>query len=98
MSTTEAEYLGLADATKEALHLNQFLKELGFAVHTSITIYNDNQGAAHLSKNPVHHARSKHIDIRCHFIRDAISDGIIDIEYLPTERMPADMLTKAPSI
>ncbi|KMQ88628.1 retrovirus-related pol polyprotein from transposon tnt 1-94 [Lasius niger] len=95
LSSTEAEYLGLTDAVKEALHLNQFLKELGFNIRTPIILFNDNQGAAQLSKNPVHHARSKHIDIRCHFIREAISDGTVDIKYLPTERMPADMLTKA---
>lgn len=95
LSSTETEYLDFTDATKEALHLNQFLKELRFNTSTPIVLYNDNQGAAHLSRNPVHHARSKHIDIRCHFIRNAISDEMVDIKYLPTERMPADMLTKA---
>lgn len=95
LSSTEAEYLGLTDTAKEALYLIQFMKELGFGIRTPIILFNDNQGAAHLSKNPVHHARSKHIDIRRHFIRNAITEGTIDIRYLPTERMPADMLTEA---
>lgn len=95
LSSTEEEYLGLTDATKEALHLRQFTKELGCNITTPITIFNDNQGAAFLSKNPIYYAKSKYIDIRCHFIREVLSKGKIDIKYLSTDLMPADMLRKA---
>lgn len=59
-----------------------------------ITIFNDNQGAQKLSSNPVFHDRSKHIDIRYHFVRNAISDKIVNIKYMPTGEMIADILTK----
>ncbi|XP_071581750.1 uncharacterized protein [Temnothorax nylanderi] len=95
LSSTEAEYLGLTDAAKEAVYFVQFLKELGLGDFATVILYNDNIGAAHLAQNLIHHARSKHVDIRCHFIREALSRGTIQLEYLPTEEMAADMLTKA---
>lgn len=95
LSSTEAEYLVLTDAAKEAIYFIQFLKELGHGDLATVTLYNDNMGAASLAQNPIHHARSKHIDIRCHFIREALSGGTIQLKYFPTEEMAADMLTKA---
>ena len=62
---------------------------------TATMLQTDNQGAIALAKNPVHHTRAKHIDIRYHFIRDAVSDNIIWLQYVPTEEMTADSLTKA---
>jgi len=64
LSSTEAEYMGITDAAKEALHLIGFLSELGSDNLTHVAIYNDNQGAKLLASNPVFHSRSKHIDIR----------------------------------
>jgi hypothetical protein len=55
----------------------------------------DNMSAIVLSKNPVYHDRSKHIDTRYHFIRECIEEGTIVIVYVPTERQLADILTKA---
>lgn len=94
LSSTEAEYMGLTDAAKEAIYIIGFLKELGFERMTNVTIYNDNRGARELAHNPVFHNRSKHIDIRCHFIREALQNHSIRLEYMPTEEMPADILTK----
>ena len=54
----------------------------------------DNQGAIALAKNPIAHSRTKHIDIRFHFIREARENGLIQIKYCPTEEMLADLLTK----
>jgi len=54
----------------------------------------DNQGAICIAKNPVAHSRTKHIDIRHHYIREALCDKIIELEYCPTEHMIADLLTK----
>lgn len=55
----------------------------------------DNQGAISLAKNPVAHARMKHIDIRYHYIREAIESGTIDVQYCPTREMNADSIERA---
>lgn len=94
LSSTEAEYMGLTDAAKEAIYLISFLKELGFEKLGNVTIFNDNQGAGELARNPVYHGRSKHIDIRYHFVREALSNHLIKLDYKPTEQMIADVLTK----
>ena len=62
--------------------------------YSSTTIYGDNQGAIALSKNPVNRQRSKHIDVKYHFIRTTLNEGKIDIVYCPSEEMVADILTK----
>lgn len=94
LSTAEAEYCAITEATKEALHLRQLLNDLG-QYHEKITILNDNQAAQHIASNPVVSAKSKHIDIKLHFIREKIEHGLIELKYLPTELMTADVLTKA---
>lgn len=95
LSSTEAEYMSLTDAAKEAVFLIGFLRELGFEKFAQVTLFNDNQGAGRLASNPVFHSRTKHIDIRHHFIRNVLQDQTVTLEYLPTERMIADVLTKA---
>lgn len=94
LSSTEAEYMSLTDAAKEGVFLVKFLKELHFNDLTNLVIFNDNQSAGRLAENPIHHSRTKHIDIRYHFIRRVLSDGLLRIEYLPTSEMVADVLTK----
>ena len=59
------------------------------------TLFTDNQGAMCLANNPVSHSRAKHIDLRHHFVREAIQDKIIWVQYIPTSDMTADSLTKA---
>jgi hypothetical protein len=93
MSSTEAEYMALSESTKEAILLRRFLFEVLDQPSTTI-IFNDNQGAGQLSKNHMFHNRTKHVDIRHHFIREAVERGDIKVEYLPTDQMPADVLTK----
>lgn len=94
LSSTEAEYMAIIDACKEAIYLRNLINEIhgGF---NCITVYNDNQGANKLCYNPVFHERSKHIDIRYHFIRDNIEKGIVKVDYLNTNEMIADVLTKS---
>ncbi|BES92275.1 Hydra magnipapillata [Nesidiocoris tenuis] len=94
LSSTEAEYLGLSEAAKEAVYLKNFLTSVGFPPRDRIRIYNDNQGALQLVKNPTYHARTKHIDVRQQFIRQVTEEGVIEVEYLCTQEMPADYLTK----
>ena len=69
MSSTEAEYIGLANVAKEELWLKNILIELGRSPKQTI-IFCDNKSSICLAKNPEQHARSKHIDIRYHFIRE----------------------------
>jgi hypothetical protein len=57
-------------------------------------VHQDNNSAIALSRNPVFHARTKHIDLRHHFIRDLVASGIIVFSYIPTKDQQADMLTK----
>jgi hypothetical protein len=93
-STAEAEYVALTDAAKEALHLKCLANDMGIP-QDQVVIYNDNQAANNLATNPIVSPRSKHIEIKKHFIREVVQQGDVVISYLDTERMTADMLTKA---
>jgi hypothetical protein len=90
MSSTEAKYMAVSESTKEAIHLTRFLSEILDQPSTTI-IFNDNQGAGQLSKYYVFHKRTKHVDIRHHFIREAVERGDIKVKYFPTDQMPADV-------
>ena len=94
LSSCEAEYIALADAAKEATWLGRLIEELGVQNVYPITLYCDNQGAIALTHNPENHQRTKYIDIRYHFIREKVEDGTIALDFLPTEQMIADGLTK----
>ena len=59
-----------------------------------VRLYADNQSANKLAENPCHHKKSKHIDIRYHFIRQEIADGIVNVKYIPKNDKVADMFTK----
>jgi hypothetical protein len=98
LSTMEAEYMALTEAVKELTWIRKLLAELGYdqdSGNAPTDLYSDNQSAIALAKNPVSHARAKHIDIRHHFIREAIHDKIVWVQYIPTSDMTADSLTKA---
>ena len=81
-------------AVKEAMWWRTFLLELGLPATGATTVRSDSQGSIALAKNPEHHARSKHIDIRHHFVREQVAAGTVAFEYVPTELMLADVLTK----
>ena len=93
LSTTEAEYIALTEAIKEALWLKGFTRELGLS-DGDVAVYCDSQSAIHLSKNSVFHERTKHIDVRLHFIKDVISDKLVEVKKIATEVNPADVFTK----
>jgi hypothetical protein len=98
LSTMEAEYMALTEATKELKWIRTLLAELdhsNISMNEPTDLFSDNQSAIALSKNPVSHARAKHIDLRHHFVREAIQDKIIWVQYIPTAEMTADSLTKA---
>lgn len=96
LSSTEAEYIGITHAAKEAIWLRSLLADLvhpDFAAH-AVRLYSDNKGAMDLARNNAFHARTKHIAIRYHFIREAVERGDVELGYRRTEDMPADVFTK----
>lgn len=94
LSTTEAEYMALVEATKEALWLKGITSEFGIE-QKKVEIFCDSQSALCLARNSVFHERTKHIDVRLHFIRDVMADGSIIVTKIGTLENPADILTKA---
>jgi len=95
LSTTEAEYIAAVEAGKEIIWMRQFMGELGYPPSTSSTLLMDNQSAISVSKNPEHHGRMKHLDMRYFWLRRAVSKGILTPVYVATEEQAADALTKA---
>ena len=95
LSSTEAKYVALTHAAKEALWLRMFMGELRGKPHGPIKINSDNQGAIALCKDNKFHARTKHIDIRYHFIRESISNEKLSLGYVPTHENISDVFTKA---
>ena len=93
LSSCEAEYMAMSSATQEGKLLIALINDMNVNLH-DFTLNCDNQGAIALSRNPVHHQRSKHIDIRYHFIRDEILKGHMKVQYVPFEENPADVFTK----
>ena len=92
LSTAEAEYVALASATQEALWIRQLMTEL--TPEKATLIFEDNQSAIAMTKNPQYHGRSKHVSIKFHFIRDQVSKGFVQVIYCPSSDMLADALTK----
>ncbi|GJR61822.1 retrovirus-related pol polyprotein from transposon TNT 1-94 [Tanacetum coccineum] len=93
LSTTEAEYMALTEAVKEAIWLKGLLEELGVELNT-VAVNCDNQGAIHLSRNHVFHERTKHINVRYHFIREVLEAKTVKVLKVGTEHNVADALTK----
>jgi len=99
LSTVEAEYISAATVAKELTWIQRLFHEIatypikGLNLPTTVKI--DNNGARELAKNPQASQRTKHIDIRYHYIREVIQEGKIQLEQCPTNEMTADVLTKA---
>ncbi|CAL5439703.1 unnamed protein product [Camellia sinensis] len=96
LSTTEAEYIAAAEAGKEMLWLKRFLQELGLK-QEKFTVHCDSQSAIDLSKNSMYHSRTKHIDVRYHWIREVMDKQLLELTKIHTDKNPADMLTKVVS-
>ena len=91
LSTTEAEYIAITEAGKEMLWLKRFLEELGIK-QEEYKIHCDSQSALDLSKNPMYHSRTKHIDTRYHWIREVMEKQLLKLEKIHTKENPADTL------
>lgn len=94
LSTVEAEYMAASKATTEAIWLRTLLESIGFPQASATIVHADNQGCIALAHNPVSHSRAKHIDIRHHFIRERIQRSKIELKYISTHEMLADIFMK----
>ena len=95
LSSCEAEYVAASAAVCEAIWLRNLLEEFDHTQDESTTIHVDNKSAIELAKNPIQHGRSKHIDIRYHFIRDHVKQKTVKLKYCRTIEQVADIFTKA---
>ena len=95
LSTAEAEYVAATHAAKEAIWLRRLVGDLFPFLLTRTILYCDNQAALKLAMDDNYHARTKHISIRYHFIREVAASGVLKLVYCPTDDMTADILTKA---
>lgn len=98
LSTTEAEYRAAAVAAQESTWVMQLMKDLQQPAEHAVPLYCDNQSAICLAENPIFHARTKHVEIHYHFIREKVLQGEIDLEHIKTEQQIADVFTKGLSI
>ncbi len=94
-STVEAEYIAASETAKEAVWIQRILPELKLSPGGPISIFCDNQGTIQLTRNPEQRQRTKHIDIRYHYIREQQEEGSIKIGYIQSENQLADILPKA---
>lgn len=95
LSTTEAEYVAASTASKELVWLTRLLSDIECRCDQPSVLFVDNQSAIKLIKNPKFHERTKHIDIRYHFIRERFVRGDLTVKYVGTNEQCANFLTKA---
>jgi transposase InsO family protein len=95
LSTAESEYMALSATAQEAIWLIRSIKEMKHDIELPVVLKEDNKACISIAYNPVQHSRTKHIDVRYHYIREQVEGGTFTVEYCPTKDMLADMLTKA---
>ncbi|GAA5983557.1 hypothetical protein JCM11641_007281 [Rhodosporidiobolus odoratus] len=94
ISSTEAEYMALSEAAREAIWLRQLLAEIGFPPSSPTLIRGNNSGALLLANHPTSHGRTKHIAVHYHFTRERVEEGTVELKWVPTGEMAADLMTK----
>ena len=94
MSTTEAEYVAASACCAQLLWMKHTLNDFGL-LYDCMPIFCDNTSAINLTKNPIHHSRTKHIDIKYHFIRDLVQKGEISVNYVCSKEQIADIFYKS---
>lgn len=95
LSSTEAKYIALSECSCEAIWLRKLLRELRVTCDGPTVLFEDNQSCIQIAEVPKDNKRLKHIDIKHHFIRQTVSNGEIEIHYIPSENQVADIMTKA---
>lgn len=94
LSSCEAEYIAETEAAKEAIWLRRLLRNFNFVGPSTVKIMGDNRGALALAKNPEFHSRTKHIEIKYHFVREKVAEGLVELEWVGTADNLADGMTK----
>jgi gluconate kinase len=94
LSTVEVEYIAVESSCSQLVWMKQMLKEY-YVEQDVLTLYCDNLSAIYISKNPIQHSRTKHIDIRHHFIKDLVEEKVVTLEHVDIEEQLADIFTKA---
>jgi hypothetical protein len=94
-SSTEGEYKAIANATAEIMWIQTLLQELGVPHPSAASLWCDNLGATYLSANSVFHARTKHIEVDYHFVRERVTRKQLEIRFISTNDQVADGFTKA---
>ena len=93
LPVAEAEYIAVGSCCSQLLWMKKVLTDYGISQDT-VVVSCDNSSAIDISKNPIQHSKTKHIEIRYHFIRDLVERKIVCLEYIPTEQQNADIFTK----
>lgn len=94
LSTTEAEYQATTMAAQESMWLIRLLKDLHQPTNEAISLYCNNQSAIRLAENPVFHARTNHVEVHYHFIREKVLQEEIKLKHVDTTEQVADLFTK----
>ena len=94
LSTTEAEYMAATQACKEAIWIQNLLKELGHK-QQKISVFCDSQSALHIARNPIFHSKTKHIGVQYHFFREIVEDESVDLQKIHTKENLTDVLIKS---
>jgi hypothetical protein len=94
LSSTKGEYMASTHSTHEAVWLRQLLSDIGYDIPSLTNLHIDNQSAIAIARNLMFHARSKHIEVRHHFVCEKLADNTIDLIYTPTKDQVADILMK----
>jgi len=95
LSSCEAEYVTAASAACQGIWLSRLIGDLLGTKEVQVKLLMDNMSAIALSKNPMHHERSKHIDMKYHFLRECIEEGTVNVDHVGTAEQLADIFTKA---
>ena len=93
LSTTEAEYMALGNCCTQVLWMKQILSDYSMKI-SCVPIFCDNSSAINITRNPILHSRTKHIEIKHHFIRDQVHVGNVSVEFVSTDMQLADIFTK----
>lgn len=95
LSSAEAEYMAASSASSQAVWIKRILVDLHLVPEHPTTIYCDNNSTIAMTKNLVFHARTKHIEIRHHYIRGLVQDGQVELQFYPSSEQVADIFTNA---
>ena len=94
LSTAEAEYVSASEATTQAKWLRSILDDLGEKQEQATILFCDNMSAIAMARNPVFHQKTRHINRRIHFIREAVQEGVIEMKFCSSEEQLTDIFTK----